>query len=373
MWWKTLLRLWRGALGSSRLTSASRRPRLRLTLEALEDRTVPSSYTAATVPELIATIDAANLTPEADTIALVAGRTFTLTKVNNTTNGSTGLPTIAANEDLTIVGNGDIIERSTATGTPAFRLFGVAAGASLRQENLTLQGGLAFGSGVSANGGAIYNEGTLDLVGVTVRNNTAEGARGGRNRPGASAAGAGIFSSGALTVQGGTIQNNHALGGRGGDGFNPREGRAPGRKGGDAFGGGLYIGGGTVLLTGVTLSANTAQGGNGGDGQKLSGNEGGSGGNGGDGLGGGLYAAAGSIEMHSVTVKTNTAQGGAGGKRGGSGSLRKDGSPGRGVGGGLYIDTAALACLDAFTVDHVKRNNASTSDPNIHGSYTICP
>src|SRR5262245_5874735 len=85
---------------------AARRRGLRLRLEQLEDRTVPSSFTAASVSELIADINAANLSAEADTITLVAGNTFTLTEVNNTTNGPTGLPIIAANENLTIIGNG---------------------------------------------------------------------------------------------------------------------------------------------------------------------------------------------------------------------------------------------------------------------------
>src|SRR5262249_30492249 len=148
---------------------APRRRGLRLPLEQLEDRTVPSAYTAASVTDLIADINAANLTPEADTITLVAGKTFTLTAVNNTTDEATGLPVIAASEDLTIIGNGDILERSTAVGTWAFRLFDVAVGASLTLRNLTLQGGrLALGSG-----GAVFNQGTLILDGVTLQNNGA--------------------------------------------------------------------------------------------------------------------------------------------------------------------------------------------------------
>jgi hypothetical protein len=59
----------------------------------------------------------------------VAGTAFTLTAVDNTTDGATGLPVIAANDTLTIVGNGDTIQRSTASGIPAFRLFDVASGA----------------------------------------------------------------------------------------------------------------------------------------------------------------------------------------------------------------------------------------------------
>ena len=49
------------------------------------------------------------------------------------------------------------------------------------------------------------------------------------------------------------------------------------------------------------------------------------------------------------------------------------GFPGPGKGGGLHIDTTAAVCLDAFTQSNVKKNHASTSDPNIHGTYTTCP
>jgi hypothetical protein len=374
MWWNALWQRWQDGPRTGRRPSARRRPRVRLSLEPLEDRTVPSNYTAATVPELIAAIDAANQTADADTIVLAAGSRFTLTEVNNTTNGPTGLPTIAAGEDLSILGNNDIIERSTATGAPAFRLFDVAAGASLRLENLTLQGGWAFGSGVSAQGGAIHNQGMLTLKSLTVQNNIAEHETVWKGSPSASAAGGAIYSSGSLTVQGGTLQNNRALGYHGLNGSGTPGGPGDGDYGGAAFGGGLYIAGGATLLTGVTVSANTAQGGDGGNGQDGSRRfEGGWGGNGGIGFGGGLYAAAGTMELHNVTITTNSAQGGGGGK-GGSGNPRgKDGAPGLAVGGGVCIDPTALACLDAFTVDHLKRNKASTSDPNIHGSYTVCP
>ena len=71
---------------------------------------------AATVSDLIADINAANTAGGANTITLTAPTTspYVLTAVNNTTDGATGLPVIAANDNLTIVGNGDTIERSTA-------------------------------------------------------------------------------------------------------------------------------------------------------------------------------------------------------------------------------------------------------------------
>jgi hypothetical protein len=367
---------------------------------------VPTGFTAGTVARLIADINAANSAGGANTIRLVAGRTFTLTAVDNTTDGATGLPVIAANDTLTIVGNGDTIQRSTASGTPAFRLFDVASGGSLTLKNMTVQNGLAQGdaSGASsAEGGAIYSQGSLALDAVTVQQNTAQGglegnAAGGgiysggsltlhsctiqnnlavgtaRRTAAGTAAGGGIYSGGSLTLQRCTIQNNQALGGVGLSGFTRRGG-----PGGSAFGGGLYISAGTATVTNVTISANTARGGTGGMGGFARVTSGvpvdRGGGNGGNGLGGGLYAAGATIDLHYVTATGNTAAGGAGGEEGQRRAVFKgpDGSPGNGAGGGLYIDAAAAVCLDFFTHKNVSNNTASTSYPNIDGAFTICP
>jgi hypothetical protein len=344
-----------------------------LRVKQLEDRTVPSSFTAGTVADLIADINAANTGGGSNTITLVAGTTFTLTAVDNTTDGATGLPVIAANDALTIVGNGDTIQRSTASGTPAFRLLDVASGASLTLGSLTAQNGLAQGNGVAAEGGAILNQGSLTLNSVTVQNNAAQGYTGGN------AAGGGVYSSGSLAVQGGTIRNNQALGGVGlAAGFHGAGYIGPGDPGGSAFGGGLYISGGTATLTSVAVSSNLARGGDGGTGGCVYSTVpyGTSGGNGGNGLGGGLYAAGGTIDLHGVTVSANTAAGGAGGQGGscfkGSKFNGSNGSPGLGEGGGLYIDAAAAVCLDAFTQSHFKKNHASSSFPEIDGTYTTC-
>jgi hypothetical protein len=379
--WHCLLDLWRSAAVRTRPQTA--RPRgPRPTLEQLEDRLVPSNFTAATVSDLIADINAANLGGGTNTITLVVGKTFTLAAVDNATDGATGLPVIAANDNLTILGNGDTIARSTVTGTPAFRLLDVAGGASLNLANLTLQGGLAFGSGVSADGGGIYNQGTLDLNGVTVQNNTAQGQNGAAGsgtagHPGQSAAGGGIWSNAALTLENGSkVQSNQALGGIGGGGgivvIRGRFGLLwypfAGGKGGDANGGGLYVNGGTATLTGVTLSSNTALGGQGGNGAGGAGwgiRSSAPGGNGGNGFGGALATGGGTVTLLSDMVDSNSAQGG----RGGSGGQSRN--PGFGEGGGLYIDPAATVDLDAFTLANILNNTASTSDPNIHGSYGL--
>lgn len=291
-------------------------PRPRLSVEPLEDRAVPASFTAATVVDLIADMNAANQTPEADTIALVAGRTYTLTAADNNTDGANGLPVVAAGEDLTILGNGATIERKTNGGTPAFRLLDIAAGATVAVHDLTLQGGLAaFAYGEPSQGGAIRNLGALALDGVTLRNNTALGADGVNPsffffRGGAPALGGAVYSSGSLTVTDSLIQSNKAIGGRGADAY----GYDPGADGGAGLGGGVYVGGGTATFTGCTVTGNTAKGGSGG--------------------------------------------------RGG-------GNSGPGYGGGLYLDPAAAVFLDAYTVDHLKTNKASTDGKDFYGTYSV--
>jgi hypothetical protein len=333
---------------------------------------VPSTFTAATISDLIADITAANKAGGPNTIALGAGDTFSLTAVDNTTDGATGLPVIAANDNLTILGNGDTIARSTASGTPAFRLFDVAVGASLKLENLTVQGGLAFGSGVSAEGGGIYNQGALDLDAVTVQGNVAQGQNGRSGfgsiaTAGQAAAGGGIYSSGALTLEAGTsLQNNQAIGGKGGTSISPFWGYS-GLHGGNGSGGGVYASGGTSILTDVTLSSNTAQGGQGGYGlfitHILSTPHGGGGG--GNGFGGALDVSGGTVTLRQTTVSANSAVGGKGGAY--------NGPVGLGEGGGLSIDAAALVYLDAITLANISNNTASTTDPNIHGSYKLLP
>ena len=178
----------------------ARRRKARLVLEPLEARALLASYSAANVSSLIADITAANTAGGANTVTLTAPTTspYTLKARNNetSTTGANGLPVIAANDNLTIVGDGDIIDRSALQ---TFRLFDVAPAASLTLQNLTLKGGSAnYGTSGGEDGGAIYNQGALTMSGVTVQNNTAHYA------------GGAIYNLGPLTMSGVTVQNNTA-------------------------------------------------------------------------------------------------------------------------------------------------------------------
>src|SRR5262249_24984376 len=122
------------------------------------------------VNQLIADVLAANISGTPLSVTLPANTTYDFTSAYSSTQSA--LPALTGN--LTIEGNGDTIDRSAASGTPAFRLFDVASGGSLTLENVTLTGGLAKGTGAAAEGGAIYSSGTLDLSSVTVTSNQAQ-------------------------------------------------------------------------------------------------------------------------------------------------------------------------------------------------------
>ena len=73
----------------------------------------------------------------ADTIVLPVGSTQTLTSVNNSTYGPTGLPVISS--VMTIVGQGSTITR--ASGAPEFRLLAVSSTGDLTLQETTVSGG----------------------------------------------------------------------------------------------------------------------------------------------------------------------------------------------------------------------------------------
>jgi hypothetical protein len=223
-------------------------------------------------------------------------------------------------------------------------------------SNIAARAGVvSLGNG---GGGGLFTTGFATVTSSTFTSNKAVGGNFNTGGSGAqrigNGFGGGIDTGGSLTVSGCTFTNNKAVGGNGNTG---------GVLTGDGLGGGLSNrGGGTATVTESTFTGNYAMGGTGAAGQ-----------NGGDGLGGGLYNDAFSTltvtESRvgitvSGTIEPNYATGGAAGS---------GGSAGQGIGGGAYFADGGIVCLDSYTVKHIAKNHASTSNDNIFGSYTICP
>ena len=107
---------------------------------------------AGDVNGLIAAIEAANASPEPDTLLLTTS-TYTLTAIHSTTDeGFVGFPPITS--EIAIQGNGSTITRDSSD---KFRLIEIMPSGALTLEDVTLSNGEADGDGL--DGGAVYNEG----------------------------------------------------------------------------------------------------------------------------------------------------------------------------------------------------------------------
>jgi hypothetical protein len=97
-------------------------------------------------------------------LKLAEGCIYTLALVNNSADGNNGLPSIDG--DVTIQGNGSVIQRSPADGTPAFRIFHVTENGKLTIERLAILNGWAhseLASDPARSGGGIYSQGDTRL------------------------------------------------------------------------------------------------------------------------------------------------------------------------------------------------------------------
>lgn len=177
--------------------------------------------TSGDVKCLIEAITAANANGQANTIILATG-TYTLTVVDNNTNGPNGLPSITS--ALTLEGAGaeaTIIARDASA--PQFRLVHVAASGDLTLARVTLRGGRCVFSVPCFGGGLFNSAGTVTLMQSTVTENAAFDG------------GGGLFNqAGTVTLTQSTVAGNNSFEG----------------------GGGLDSTGGTVTLTQSTVDGN---------------------------------------------------------------------------------------------------------------------
>lgn len=182
---------------------------------------VSCNYNPTDVGQLRTAITGANSSSGADVICLTNNGLYTITDAPSGYNsdGPNGLPTITSN--ITIFGNNAILERGTST--PNFRLFKITSSGNLTLQDLTVRGGNPGGTN---KGGAIRNQGTLNLVNTTITGNTA-GSDGG-----------GIYNlNSTLTATNSTISTNTSVG---------------------ASGGGISNNGGTITLTNTSITGNSA-------------------------------------------------------------------------------------------------------------------
>jgi hypothetical protein len=218
------------------------------------------------------------------------------------------------------------------------------------------------GVGGNANGGAIdqtrfdpaFSSPLMNVSDVSIWGSLALGGVGGSGGPGGnggaggSGVGGGLFVlRGALNMSDSRLTDNQAIGGAGGD---PGASGARGGDGGRGVGGGLATAAtGTAFVADSVFDSNQAMGG-----------AAALGGNGGNGLGGAIFNN-GALTLTDSTVVNNSAAAGAAGA---------GGSAGLGQGGGLYVDAGSVF-LDQTTLDAFVNNEASTSNNDIFGPFTL--
>jgi len=279
---------------------------------------------------------------------------------------------LSINKNLTITGPGSgllTIARSSAGGTPQFRIFNIGSG-TVNISGVTVTNGTPTAS--TPDGGGIVNSSTLTLTDVIISGNFAGVGLPGDATGGGGGVGGGIYNGGTLTMTNCSVNGNTA--GKGGDGS------GVGGNGGN--GGGLYN---TASLTMTSCSVNgntagkggtggTTKGGEGGWGGALynranlsmtdcviSGNAGGLGGDGGGfvsgGNGGAIEAISGTTTLAGVIMSNNSA-----GDTGGNG--------GGGNGGAIDIVGTAVVMLTNSTVSGNRSGTSAFGGPGFGGGIS---
>ncbi len=255
----------------------------------------------------------------ADTISL--GTNVTLTAVNDSTYGPTGLPVVIS--AITIEGNGYTISRDSYA--PDFRILAVVNGGNLTLNSITISGGVASGDSLTGHGGGIH----ASAATVTVSNSTLSGNT-------ATYEGGGIDARNAtVTVSNSTLSGNSAQ-------------RA----------GGIYNIESTLSVQNSTLSGNSASFNGGGlenvyatvTVQKsiLSGNSA-------NFLGGGISNRFGTVTMQNSTLSGNSARFGGGlGNAYGTVTVQNSTLSGNsaGWGGGIYNFESTLSVQNSTLSDN---------------------
>ncbi|EHP37730.1 hypothetical protein OR16_41244, partial [Cupriavidus basilensis OR16] len=302
-----------------------------------------------------------------DTITFSTGMTINLSTITS------GNSLLVIGKNLTIDGdiNHDGIADVTLDGQYKGRVLEITSGSTVGLKGLVIEHGLVSGNGgvggsgaTAAQGGGIYNAGTLTLTDVTVTANAAAGGGGGGGVRGATVGGGGGGGGGMSGIGGG------AGGAAGAGSTSGYYGGTAGHNGVGGLGGGydgIHMGGGGGSTTGgaggtSSIAAAYSTGGSGGTASNgslsIGGGGGGSGwdatGGAGGSAAGGIFNATGAtlnVVGNSIISNNLGAGGGGGGGAGaGSGSNANGGAGGLGVGaiwnqGTVHITASAYAAM----------------------------
>ena len=192
---KALQRQWHLPLaGVALMLALGQSPGLAATIPVGANCTLVNAITAANTDTATGGCPAGS---GADTIVLPAGSTQTLTTVNNSTYGPTGLPVISS--AITIAGQGSTIRRDS--GVPEFRILAIGNIGDLMMQDSIISGGVApddAGVHSYAGGGVLNVNGVFNLARSRILNSIAS-------------LGGGIANYGIVTVTTSIIAGNTAF------------------------------------------------------------------------------------------------------------------------------------------------------------------
>ncbi len=315
-----------------------RRPRPRLSLERLEDRTVPSTVNLA-VTSLAGsgpgTLRSAIIKADAGSAKIVYKIEF---KVIGTITLERALPDLSKRMNLIGLGPRRINVHRDPNAPTQFGIFVVDSGAAVKITGLKVTNGWTFAIGP---GGGINNSGTLTVSHSTITNDAGQD-------------GGGIYNSGTLTINCSTISGNTAYNGGGIDNSGTltisHSTIFGNQAGADNLGGGIDNSG-TLSISHTTISRNIAT------------------------TGGGIYNDTNGILTESHDTITRNQAYAAGGGIGSTGTLSEShnsvsNNTAR-IGGGLYNNGAGLAEIVGSTLNDPTGAGIVNNGSTVHLKKTV--
>jgi hypothetical protein len=206
----------------------------KLRFEPLEDRRLLTTLTVTNLTDATVTgpgsapgtfrqaIYDANISSDADIIEFAPGLAGDL-RLSIADDSAIGLSAMLITSPITIQGNAAGVTIKRDITAPEMRFFRVALGGDLTLNSINLTGGISRGSngavgqdGGSAFGGAVYNQGNLQIIASALYSNVVIGGNAGSGGTSGAGQGGGVFNDGGnLAIRNSTLSTNSASNGFG--------------------------------------------------------------------------------------------------------------------------------------------------------------